>query len=64
MKFPFKKKKKFSLQVVDVLAKYVSGQCVPGDDVDDAVWVDKEEYENLNVHKETDKLISLLKCFD
>lgn len=50
--------------VVDVLAKYVSGQCNANDDVDDAQWVDRYLFDELDVHQETRNLVSMLKCFD
>lgn len=47
----------FHYVVVDLFAKYVSGDVQPADDVSDARWFDPDEIEGLDISENTKKLL-------
>jgi ADP-ribose pyrophosphatase len=47
----------FHYVVVDLFAKYVSGDVQPTDDVSDARWFDPDEIEGLDISENTKKLL-------
>lgn len=49
---------RFHYVIVDLLARYISGTPVAGDDADDARWISPEEIEYLPINPKTLQLLS------
>ena len=47
----------FHYVIVDLFAKYISGDVHPADDVSDARWFDPDEIEGLDISENTQKLL-------
>lgn len=50
----------FHYVIVDLIADYISGQPLPGDDADEARWVSFRELKNLDVNPRTLKVLDSL----